>query len=52
MSNEEMMQAIADSSGAGPVSPGRVRRVTKKSDRKKGGAKASAARELASLSAR
>lgn len=48
MSPEETMKAIADSSGPGAVSPGKVRREAKK-DRKKGGYKSLAARELASL---
>ena len=51
MSQEEMMKSLADSMGAPKVTPGRVRRLSKKKPVTKGGSKGfgKAAQELASL---
>ena len=49
MSDEEMMKSIMETTGPKKVTPGRVRRVTKKKDKPKGFSRA--AEELASLRA-
>ena len=50
MSQDDMMKELAQSSGPPPVSPGRVRRVSKRRDGPKAKGKGSkAAQELASL---
>ena len=51
MSQEEMMKSLADSMGAPKVSPGRVRRLSKKKPVKASGKGfgGKAARELASM---